>query len=243
MVLLFSPALVLMPICSNKLIASIHFQKRAIETFGFTVFAILLLCFVKTALADTVGANCAAPEFIAPRSALLHESRPLIEWEKVPGGNQYRVQVRSQVPEGRVLATIDTLVKESRFVPPQPLVESRAIVTVKVSAVCGSVESVASVKRFVLDVRRDCPEPSGARAIAKEGKLLLVWNPQPAVEGYRVVLRSALSGAELERRETSDAKASFDGGKYFNTLLMAAIESRCKGLGGAAVVLPINVSP
>lgn len=243
MVLLFSPALALMPICSNKLIASIHFQKRAIEAFGFTVFAILLLCFVKTALADTVGANCAAPEIVAPRSALLHESRPLIEWAKVPGGNQYRVQVRSQVPEGRVLATIDTLVKENRFVPPQPLVESRAIVTVKVVALCGPVESEPSVKRFVLDVTRDCPVPSGTKVVAKEGKLLLVWNPQPVVEGYRVVLRSALNGAELERRETSDATASFDVSKYFNMLLMAAIESRCKGVVGEAVVLPINLSP
>ena len=225
------------------MIASKKHQKLTPNIFGFAVFVFLLLPFSGLAMADTVAASCAAPEFIAPRSALLHEFRPLIEWAKVPGGNQYRVQVRSQVPEGRVLATIDTLVKENRFAPPQPLVESRAIVTVKVLALCGQVESEPSVKRFVLDVTRDCPAPSGAKAVAKEGKLLLVWHPQPAVEGYRVVLRSALSGAELERREISDAKATFDGGKYFNTLLMAAIESRCKGLGGEAVVLPISVSP
>ena len=211
--------------------------------FDPAILIFLLMHFSELAMADTVAAGCAAPEFIAPRSALLHESRPLIEWAKVPGGNQYRVQVRSQVPEGRVLETIDTLVKESRFAPPQPLVESRAIVTVKVVALCGPVESEPSVKRFVLDVTRDCPVPSGTKVVAKEGKLLLVWNPQPAVEGYRVVLRSALNGAELERRETSDATASFDGGKYFNTLLMAAIESRCKGVVGEAVVLPINLSP
>ena len=210
---------------------------------GTGVVAILFLSFIQQASADTVSAGCAAPEIVTPRLAMLQESRPLFEWAKVPGAQQYRVQVRSQVPESKVLATIDTLASENRFAPPQPLVESRAIVTVKVSALCGQVESEPSVKRFVLDVRRDCPAPSGAKAMAKEGKLLLVWNPQQAVEGYRVVLRSALNGDELARRETSDATASFDGDKFFKTLLMAAIESRCKQVVGDAVVLPVHVSP
>ena len=207
------------------------------------VLVLLLLTISSLATADTLTASCAAPEIFAPSSTVLHESRPLIEWVKVPGGSQYRVQVRSQVPEGKVVTTIDTVVNENRFAPPQPLVESRAIVTVKVTTLCGQVESESSMKRFVLDVTRECPAPSGVKAMAKEGKVLLAWSPQRGADGYRVVLRSALNGAELERREIADAKVSFDGAKYFHTLLMASVESRCKQAAGHAVVFPINVSP
>ena len=188
-------------------------------------------------------ATCDAPKIAVQSMALLYEFRPTIMWEKVPGANQYRVQVRSQVPEGRVVTTIDTLVSANQFTPPHPLVESRVIVTVKVSAVCGQLESESSVKRFLLDVTRECLAPSGVKAMAKEGKMLLVWDPRQAVEGYRIVLRSALNGEELERREIADVKVSFDGGKYFNTLLLASIESLCKQAMGEAVILPIIVSP
>ena len=232
-----------MPICSNNLIASIEYRKPDSKGFGLIVFIVLFFSIIQPAQAEVVGASCATPEIVTPRTAMLHESRPLIEWAKVPNAKQYRVQVRSQVLEGKVLATIDTVVSENRFSAPQSLVESRAIVTVKVSTLCGPMESAPSVKRFELDVTRECPAPRGVKASAHDGKLLVVWSPQPSVEGYRIVLRSASNGAELERRETANAKASFDGNKYFNTLLTLAIESRCKQVVGDALVLPIRVSP
>lgn len=239
----FAPALALMPIYSNSLIASIDYRKPGSKGFGLIVFIVLLFVITQPAQAEGVGASCTSPAIIAPRLGILYESRPLIEWAKVPGALQYRVQVRSQVPEGKVVATIDTVVSENRFSAPQPLAESRAIVTVKVSTLCGPMESVPSVLRFELDVTRECPAPRGVKASANDGKLLVVWNPRESVEGYRVVLRSASNGAELERRETTNARASFDGGKYFNTLLMLAIESRCRHVVGDALVLPISVSP
>jgi hypothetical protein len=68
------------------------------------------------------GLPCLNPAIGTPAQASRESStRPMISWRAVAGVSSYRLQLVSREPEGRTLATIDTLVNDTRFVPPQAL--------------------------------------------------------------------------------------------------------------------------
>jgi hypothetical protein len=68
------------------------------------------------------GLPCLNPAIVTPAQGSRESStRPMISWRAVAGASSYRLQLVSREPEGRTLATIDTLVNDTRFVPPQAL--------------------------------------------------------------------------------------------------------------------------
>jgi len=78
--------------------------------------------------ADT-GANCPAPNITTPAAdATRAAARPSLRWAPAPGATGYRVRLTSRVPEGGVIASLDTLTTAPSFDPPQPLADLGAIV-------------------------------------------------------------------------------------------------------------------
>jgi len=84
------------------------------------------------------------------------ERLPSLSWTPVPGATAYSIKLLSRVPNGRVLAQHDTVVNEPRFVPPKPLADYRAKVTVRLAAICGKERSAESVSWFTIDAAAAC---------------------------------------------------------------------------------------
>lgn len=162
--------------------------------FGNALAAIAL------ALPGATLAVCAPPERAVPVQDSVADRQTPIAWKAVPGATGYRVRVQSRVPNGRIVASYDTIVASTSFVSPQPFAEDHAKVTARISAICGSEASAESVFAFVVDATSTCrlqeisAETAGTKTTVK-------W---PAVSGaasYELRVFS-LEGALVSVRET-----------------------------------------
>jgi hypothetical protein len=160
----------------------------------------LFLLFVARGAWFSGGSTCAEAEPIEP-PAIVADARPILSWQAIPGASQYRVEIESRVPEGRVLVSLDTQVSGTRFQPPQPLTDYRAAVKVRISAGCpiddGSQlrEKTAS---FQIDTSPLCPGPARI-AVSGDGQDI-EWSAVPRATRYDVVLIGPDGGIRLERQ-------------------------------------------
>jgi hypothetical protein len=152
------------------------------------------------ALHGAALAECAAPERAMPAEDVVTDKQALIAWKPVQGASAYRVRVLSRVPNGRIMASHDTVVTSQSFLSPQPLAEDHAKVTARISAICGAEASAESVFSFTIDVAPTCRlraltvQPIGGRASLK-------WEPVKGAATYEVRTFS-LDGAFISAYET-----------------------------------------
>src|SRR5688572_9713648 len=100
-------------------------------------------------------AACDAPKLQSPSGKIV-ERQAGLAWDAVPEATGYRVRLLSRVPNGRVVASHDTVVSEPRFMPPQALADLNAKVVVRLNAICGKDASAESVSSFVIDTSPAC---------------------------------------------------------------------------------------
>jgi hypothetical protein len=124
-------------------------------------------------------AICDAPLLQSPAALTISEKQARIAWAPVPGATSYRVRLLSRVPNGRIVASHDTVVSEPQFMPPQPLAEQQAKVVVRINTICGSETSAESVSSFIIDTSATCVM-GALSAAASGGKASVQW---PAVAG------------------------------------------------------------
>jgi hypothetical protein len=184
-------------------------------------------------------AVCQEAEIIAPeRGALVAEARPAVEWRGLPGVARYRVQLESRVPEGRVVASTDSVVEDLRFVPPANLAESRAAVKLLVTAACDSgIPPVSTVPaRFFIDLASACPAVS---KLSFEGSVAglgpaggrMAWTPAAAATDYEVVVYAMPGGKVLANADTPSAFYNLPPRTHE---MMVAVRPRCGGAVGPA---------
>jgi hypothetical protein len=153
--------------------------------------------------AEDGAVGCPAPSITAPAAdATLAAVRPTIRWAPVPGATGYRVQVTSRVPEGAVIASLDTLTTTSAFEPPQPLADLGAIVRVTVAARCGAETGPESTLRFFIDTRLGCPAVDDPAVEPGTPGPRLRWKPVQGAQRYEVLTYAAGDGRLLGRGET-----------------------------------------
>jgi hypothetical protein len=146
------------------------------------------------------GAACEAPRADFLNASVLAERQPRIQWNEVSGATGYRVRLLSRVPNGRILASHDTVIASPSFLAPQPLAEHRAKVTVRLNAVCGAEESTETAYAFVIDTSSRCTlEELSAGTIS--GVAELKWRPVAGAANYEV-RAFALDGQSLSSVET-----------------------------------------
>jgi hypothetical protein len=160
-------------------------------------------CVVIAASYAASAAGCPAAELIAPgKGETIAASRPAIEWRALPGVERYRLQMESRIPEGRVLARVDTVVAGTKFVPPGALTDERAAVKVLVTADCGTAAQPSVIEepaRFFVDLRGSCPAP----ALSVEGSKI-VWGKVAGAQRYELAVYSALDGRSVLQAESLD---------------------------------------
>jgi hypothetical protein len=166
----------------------------------FCLLIIAACCFGEAAAA------CKAPKLIGPNAGSLTERQPRLTWQTVPGATGYRVRLQSRVPDGGVIAAHDTVVSAPDFLPPRPLAEHRAKVTVRLSAMCGSETSAESISSFVIDTSALC-RLGELDAALESGKASLKWRPVAGARSYEVRAYRLLDGRLLASQETREAAA------------------------------------
>ncbi|EXI66586.1 MAG: hypothetical protein AW08_02491 [Candidatus Accumulibacter adjunctus] len=167
--------------------------------------AICCLAGIGLALPALAGPTCADPAIIAPAARSTQSSlRPTIVWQAVAGVSSYRLKLVSREPEGQTFLTIDTLVSDTRFTPPQALGNGYSLVTLRVASECperaAAVPASSREHRFLIDASSACAvtglvlEPDGRRIRrAATG----------TAERYEVFAYDPTDGRLLLRQETS----------------------------------------
>ncbi len=159
-----------------------------------------LLAAVAIALHGAALADCAAPGRLTPAQDIVTDKQALIAWKPVQGASAYRVRVLSRVPNGRIVASHDTVVTSQSFLSPQPLAEDHAKVTARISAICGAQASAESVFSFTIDATPTC-RLEALTADAAPGRASLKWEPVKGAATYEVRMFS-LDGAFISAQET-----------------------------------------
>ena len=155
---------------------------------------------------------CQVAEIETPRETLVADARARIAWKRIPDATAYRVQLLSRVPNGRIIASHDTVVKEPRFVSPQPLADQRAKVTVRVRAICGGETSAESVASFVIDTSALCRlEELGVKRAG--GRAELEWKAVAGAGRYEVAAHDLVEGKLVASRETRATAAQLELGR------------------------------
>jgi hypothetical protein len=174
---------------------------------------------------------CDAPALQSPAEKVIVEKQARIAWDPVAGATEYRIRLLSRVPNGRIVASHDTVVSEPHFMPPQPLAEQQAKVVVRLNALCGTQTSAESVSSFIIDTSPVCLIGE-LSASAAGGKAILQW---PAVAGatrYEVRAYAVLDGQLLASQETRTPGAQLE---LKGRSAVVSVQPACSaGLGEAA---------
>jgi hypothetical protein len=196
-----------------------------------------------SAVAALVGAGgqalaCEPTKVLRPvRGEVIADARPVIAWGPLPGAKSYRVQLEARVPEGRMLATIDTVVSATTFSPPQPLTDYRAAVKVRVTAECPTAGFDALREQpawFFVDTALACAAPTDLRFDAATSTL--EWRGGGAAQRYEVFVYAGAEGALKHRGEALASRAVLPRGLKSG---VAAVRPRCANGYGAMAFLPI----
>jgi hypothetical protein len=167
----------------------------------------------------------------SPLEQVISERQALLAWTPVAGATGYRVRLLSRVPNGRIVASHDTMLSEPRFMPPQPLAEQLAKVAVRVNAICGKETSADSVSSFIIDTSPTCVMRE-VSAAAAAGKVALQW---PAVAGavrYDVRAYAVVDGQLVASQETRTPGVQLD---LKGQSAVVSVRPECaSGLGEAA---------
>jgi hypothetical protein len=145
-------------------------------------------------------------------------TRPMIAWRAAAGVSSYRLQLVSREPEGRTLASIDSLVNDTRFVPPQALSRrfgagQRECDEPVPGGVAPPAPSPAREHRFLIDARSACAVSGLTLDSLDAGEKRIRWAPTPAAGGYEIFSlrgdrRQAAFPAGDERTHRRDAERS-----------------------------------
>lgn len=182
--------------------------------------------------AGDVVVGCPAPGITAPAAdATLAAARPTIRWEPVPGATGYRVRLTSRVPEGAVIASLDTLTTVPTFEPPQPLTDLGAVVRVAVAARCGAETGPETGLRFFIDIRPGCPAVADPAVELGASRPRLYWEPVEGAKRYEVLAYAAGDGRLLGRGETREPSFLLPGTGAAPAV--AAVRPRCRDGYGA----------
>jgi hypothetical protein len=183
-----------------------------------------------SACSPALVAACDPPRQLLTDATVIADRQVQIAWAPVEGATAYRVRLQSRVPNGRVVASHDTVVTSPAFRPPQPLAEQRAKVTVRLNAICGAETSAESVSWFLIDTSAGC-RIGELNARAAAGKATLQWKPVPEAQTYDVRVHALGDGRTIAARETRSLQAEVE----LREAAVVSVRPACAGGLGEAV--------
>jgi hypothetical protein len=135
-------------------------------------------------------AVCRDAEILEPATkSTVVVAQPVIVWRPIVGVSDYRVEVESRMPEGRVLVSLDTQLSGTSLRLPQALTDSRAGVKVRVTAGCpadGGSRLREQAASFYIDTSPLCPVPE--RIQVSSDRRSIEWSATEKATRYDVTL-------------------------------------------------------
>ena len=178
-------------------------------------------------------AECSLPQFVEPALRVVTQARPAVRWAPVTGAEGYAFKLVSREPNGRLIATYESVVADARFSPQTALADERAKVTVTVSARCGGKLGPAAQTWFVVDVTAACAAPSGVNGVRQGERWAADWVAVANATGYEARLYGLADGRVLRVAGVREARVVFDGDLPASAVL--AVRAQCAtGYGAAA---------
>ena len=170
-----------------------------------TVLPFLFLLIWVSPAAGAEPISCKPPRVVAPDTAVVNDPRPLIRWTPVAEAEHYRIQLRSRVPEGKALVTLDSVVQGPEFRPPQALADYRAQVQVTVSARCrdgyGPASDPAVGGRFYIDTSSSCVLIPPLELRREGSQWRMAWPMVRQADMYHVAVYDGREGKLLIQQE------------------------------------------
>lgn len=153
---------------------------------------------------------CDIPLILSPTHTDIGNAKPRFEWTQVANAKRYRLWLESRLPEGRVLMTHDIQTTSTNWTPPAALTETRALLKVKLFAICkeGNDENAdmrvtAPFTRYRIDVSSSCILPTNPVVKVIDQHVEVNW---PSVEGANYYELMAYSGIEATLVRRSKVK-------------------------------------
>jgi len=210
-------------------------MKRFIVNSLFSKGFILLL-FSPTG-SNAAEAACGTPRVTGPETVIITETQPRISWTTVERADHYRVRLVSRVPEGRTLHTLDTIVPTNHLVPPSALADTKAKVTVTVTAHCpngyGLPSKVEEGGRFLIDASSTCALPAAPELTTSGNSARLRWEKANRAEEYRVSAFSAVNGKLIAQQSARENQAVLTVSEP--RAVVYAVQPRCRSGWGDPV--------
>ena len=175
--------------------------------------SILLCCAAASpgvAAAQVTNTHCQTVTLLLPAAgSTISESKPTLQWTSSPEAQRYRVRLRSDRPNGALLAAIDTITTEPRFTPPTSLTDEIATVRADITPDCSPAfgdplpAAFANSPRFWIDTRLSCSPPTlvSVQSGKEASPTMLRWTASSSAQRYEASILLA-DGTLLVTDET-----------------------------------------
>lgn len=186
------------------------------------------------------------PVLISPAQVDIIDAKPRFEWTSVANAKRYRFWLESRLPEGRVLSTYDIQTPTTSWIPPAALTETRALLKVKLIAMCDERENNDATPvappfvRFRIDTSVGCVIPSAPIVSLVGQQADVSW---PAVVGADYYELSTFFGYEAKfnrKNETRNTKFQLE--SLSSGVWTIAVRPHCPSGYGAYRFKVLNIS-
>jgi hypothetical protein len=191
-------------------------------------FRAALCCFLAACASALAAEACPDAELVSPpRGSIQTDPRPPIVWKALPGVTQYRVQVESRVPNGRVISRLDNQVAGTQFLTTSALADQQAVVKVRVTGACpeaaqGTVSEMGP--SFFVDVRALCPAPIDLK-VRSDAPARIEWGFAPGRVTTEISVFSASHGGLLLKEDLTGSQRNLPA---LSEAVVIALRNRCK---------------
>lgn len=178
---------------------------------------VLILCFCRIGV--HAEETCGTPILISPARVDIGDVKPRFEWTPVENAKHYRLSLESRLPEGRFLSSYDIQTPGTYWSPPVALTENRALVKLKLLAVCELTAQkgaatppdplIASFKidtGFKVDTNVSCVLSAPPIVTLVEQQAEVSWSAVAAADFYELSVFLGEENKLARKTETLSAK-------------------------------------
>jgi len=183
-------------------------------------------------------AACMAPVLLSPAQNEIGEASPRFDWTPVRDVQHYLVWLESRVPEGRILLTEEFQTSSTFLTPPRPLTTDKAVVRIRVTAVCKDATQAALSARFRIDADRACSLKTAPVAESDNGQWSVRWETFSAAPHYEIRVHQPADGKPVFTRDSTGSATKI--GRLQPGAWLIAVQPVCRGVRGVNSWLPVN---
>jgi len=180
------------------------------------------------AICHHAQAPCAVPTLVSPAQNEISEASPRFEWTPVSDAQHYLVWLESRVPEGRVLLAEEFQTSATYLASPRPLATGKAVVRIRVTAVCKDATQAVLSARFRIDEDRACRLKDAPVVEPDNGQVR--WETLQIAQHYEIRVHAAADGKPVFTHDSTGGATKI--ARLEPGMWLVAVQPICRGLRG-----------